>query len=149
MVRRVRRPQAFADLFETLTDRKSGGPFETYKDVMLFCSALGYARHSRVSFEGTLEQIDFSIFQKARKDEAFVYMISLAETLELSIMTEARSDDRLTIFEEYANGGLSILKNVLGTGISPLQAVIRIVQESNEAKASGPPASLKDLIDSS
>lgn len=113
MPRRIKRPKDHEELMDKLINKDSG-IFNTYKDAMMFAACLGYHHNKRVPFPTSAEAILFSVFSGAF-DEALWNMlaISVTDDLDILVSSEEGYDRRLTIFEEYANGGLEILDDMV------------------------------------
>jgi dnd system-associated protein 4 len=117
---RIRIAKDKADLVKSLTlsDNKSS-PFQTYADVIAFAAALGNKRKKRLPLGEISKRepgsIDVDIFVSRGYDMA-IKLIAIAETKNphiLSHLDEKLEAQRLQIFEEYANGGLEILREEL------------------------------------
>ncbi|PNU18660.1 DNA phosphorothioation-associated protein 4 [Geothermobacter hydrogeniphilus] len=107
MADRVRRPVEFDKMLNELRDE---GIFKTYKDALVFAACLGKNRGKRVAFEKSGEPINLQIFS-AEFDQMVLNCIAISENSEPEIMGKDREDEKVRIFEEYACGGLEILKN--------------------------------------
>ena len=130
MPRRVRRPADKESLFKELTDGDDA-IFETYKDLMVCAACIGFSHGSRKPFDRSLEPIAWNIFN-GQTDAAIVNAIALAEEKELDVLleTEDAFDRKLTIFEEYANAGLEMIKQrVLDLPGSALENMLDLVFE--------------------
>jgi dnd system-associated protein 4 len=120
----VRRPKDKEALFTRFVDE---GVFETYRDIMVFGAALGFVRHRQEEFEQTAEPIAWSVFSGAGH-EALVNMIAAVSTGDFNILSDDKLDDRLKIFEEFANGGLNAFNEVLNRSASPpLDIVLELI----------------------
>jgi dnd system-associated protein 4 len=108
MVDRVRRPADFDQILSDLT--VSGGIFKTYKDVLVFAASLGFKRQFKKEFSKTSEPIELHIFH-ADFDQSVLNCIGVAETSDHKILANERDAEKIRIFEEYAYGGLEIMKN--------------------------------------
>ena len=109
MAERVRRPEQFKEMMDQLV--KETGVFRTLKDLMIFSATLGYKRDKRVEITKSAEAIPLQYFS-GQFDQAVMNSIGVAASdFDPSIMGDARSDERVRIFEEYACGGLEILKS--------------------------------------
>ncbi|NJK66774.1 MAG: DNA phosphorothioation-associated protein 4 [Microcoleus sp. CSU_2_2] len=106
-----------ADLVKSLTlsDSRSG-PFQTYADVIAFAASLGNKRKKRLPLGEISKRepgaIDLDIFVSRGYDMA-IKLIAIAETKNPQILSHLDGEleaQRLQIFEEYANGGLEILR---------------------------------------
>jgi dnd system-associated protein 4 len=130
-MRRVRRPKDKKELFDALTEKSKGGIFDSYKDAMLFAAALGANRNEKQPFEKTLEQIDYSIFQGKSDNDVLVLMIGVFGNKDFEIISSEKSDERLTLFEEYANKGLEIIQDKMKElGSNAFNAVLNLIQET-------------------
>src|SRR5262245_40328851 len=109
-VRRVRRPSDKSALLDQLTHE---GPFEAYRDVLGFAASLGFFHGRRVPFEKTAEPIAWETFTNRQGNEMLVDMIAAAVVDDVNILSGDAFEERLRIFEEYANGGLEILQERL------------------------------------
>ena len=126
-----------ADLVKALTVAEGkSGPFQTYADVMVFAAALGLKRKKRISLKETSKRepapIGLEVFMSRGYDSA-MKLIAIAETKDTKILsaTDAIAEEqRLTIFEEYANGGLEILREELrGAGDYLDQLLLMLIDE--------------------
>ncbi len=107
------------------------GPFQTYVDVMLFAAALGAKRKKRVAlveFAKDLDPIRRDYFDN-NKCELVINLLAISETQEQKILAddEKSAQERLTIFEEYANGGLEILQDELRGAVDYAERIILIL----------------------
>jgi dnd system-associated protein 4 len=123
-VRRVRRPKQLESLMDRLTNPKDSGPFDTYRDLLGFAAALGFARNRSQQFEHSSEPIAWETFVNRQGNEALVNMLAAVISDDADILSPGRADDRLTTFEEYAYGGLQILQETLSRSHRPAVDVI-------------------------
>lgn len=137
--RRLSRPRDKDDLLQQLTE---DGPFDEYRDVLVFAAALGWHERRRVALAAKGEPIRWEVATNRRGTEALVNMIAAVESGDPEILAEARFEERLTIFEEYANGGLEILRALLATEPRPaVDVVLELVQRVSRANRA------RDVID--
>jgi dnd system-associated protein 4 len=137
--RRVRRPKDKEQLLSLLTDREKLGPFGSYKDALVFAAALGYANRKSVPFEQSSEPIDWGVFN-GFGDEALVNMLPIAEERRLELLAPEQFDDRLTRFEQYANGGLAMIQQKLaGSTAEPLDVVLELIQSLRNKRGEDEP----------
>lgn len=107
------------------------GPFQTYVDVMVFAAALGVKRKKRVplvEFAKDLDPIRRDYFESNRC-ELLINLLAIAETQEQNILAdnEKINEQRIKIFEEYANGGLEILQDELRGAVDYSERIILIL----------------------
>ncbi|MBV9385528.1 MAG: DNA phosphorothioation-associated protein 4 [Chroococcidiopsidaceae cyanobacterium CP_BM_ER_R8_30] len=93
------------------------GPFQTFVDIMVFAAALGAKRKKRVplvEFAKDLDPIRRDYFDN-HKCDLVINLLAISETQDQKILAQDEESDeqRITIFEEYANGGLEILQDEL------------------------------------
>jgi dnd system-associated protein 4 len=117
---RIRIAKDKAELVKALTSSEGSkaGPFPTYADVILFAAALG-ARHKKRLPVGEISRkepgpIDEDIFV-ARGYDMVIKLLAIVDTKDAKILSfdGKYSENRIQIFEEYANGGLEILRDEL------------------------------------
>lgn len=114
---RIRIAKDKAALVKSLTaSEESNGPFQTYADAIAFAAALGARRKKRVPLSQiSLKEpgpIDLDIFL-SRGYDLELKLLAIAETKDPKIISpsdEIAEEQRAHIFEEYANGGLEILR---------------------------------------
>jgi len=124
MIRRIRRPEQHSDLLSELVDRDDG-VFDTYKDALIFAAAFGAYVGRRESFEKVAEPIDYQIFARHADQLALFDALAVYDREDIEVLSAERTDERLTIFEEYANGGLSEIKEARAQFDQPLQDVVQ------------------------
>lgn len=112
--RRIRRPKEQEDIYKLLTDSSEFGIFATYKDVFMLAGTIGFMEKKRKFFTGSAEGIPWTVFT-LETDETLINAVALAETEDISLLEDDSDafDKKMTIFEEYAAGGLEILNNKL------------------------------------
>jgi dnd system-associated protein 4 len=110
----VRRPRQFEEMLKKLC-QDDGKIFQTYKDALVFSACLGFQHGKRVHFDKTSEPVGLHIF-RGDFDTAIFNCIGLAETNDPAIMGVDREAERISIFEEYACGGLEILESEVYKG---------------------------------
>ena len=124
MVDRVRRPKEFEEFMAELRD---SGAFETLKDILVFAACLGLSRNERASFKDTAEPINLQTFG-AEFDKMVINTIAIKASGDPLIMANSRVDDSVRIFEEYACGGLGIMRNqVSGAYTDKVEALVDLV----------------------
>lgn len=117
---RIRVAKDKADLVKALTTSEgSTGPFPTYADVMVFAATLGMKRKKRVPL-GEISRnepspISFEVFVSRNYDLVFklLAIVQTKDSKVLSTIEPNAEEKRIEIFEEYANGGLEILRDEL------------------------------------
>lgn len=110
MPRRIRRPADKEKVFMAMT-MGDNAVFKTYKALMVCAACIGFAHKQREPFDKPIGPIAWSTFS-GPTDAAVINAIALSETGDLRILLEDEDayNQRFTIFEEYANGGLAIIQ---------------------------------------
>jgi len=118
---RVRVAKDKTDLMRSLTvgERNNNGTFQTYADAIAFAASLGVKRRKRSPLGEIAKRepapISLEVFV-SRGYEPLFYLFAVSETSDTQLLssTEAIAEtQRVEIFEEYANGGLEILREEL------------------------------------
>jgi dnd system-associated protein 4 len=117
---RIRVAKDKADLVKALTTAEgSTGPFPTYADVMVFAATLGAKRQKRVPLaeisRNEPSPISLEVFVSRGYDLVFK-LLAIAQLKDPKILSQIEpnaEEKRAQIFEEYANGGLEILRDEL------------------------------------
>lgn len=130
MAGRVRRPAEFHDMLQELKDK---GIFPTLKDAMVFAAGLGYRRGNRKSFNKSSEPIEIDVF-RGDYDRTIMNILAVDETADPNMIAPSSEEDRVRIFEEYANGGLDILDREIREGKQDWRSgLLALVQREEEA----------------
>lgn len=131
---RIRVAKDKADLVQALVASSNNkGPFQTYADVVAFAAALGKKRHKRIPLTtiSTKEPAPISIeIFVSRGYDPLIKLIAIAQTQQtkiLSVFDSTSEQQRLQIFEEYANGGLSILREELRGAVDYTDRILLIL----------------------
>jgi dnd system-associated protein 4 len=117
---RIRVARDKAELVKSLMAAPdNNSPFQTYADIVLFAAVLGCDRQNRLPLGEISKKepgpISLEIFI-ARGYDPTIKLIAIAATDNINAISPDRGDfeqQRINIFEEYANGGLEILQQEL------------------------------------
>ncbi len=115
MADRIRRPKDFEDFMAKLCKKGEGKTqiFATLKDCLVFCAALGAKHDRKEPFTDSAEPIMLHLFS-GEYDMAFINALAIYDTKDAKVIDPSRENERIKIFEEFASGGLHILKSELG-----------------------------------
>lgn len=120
-MRGIRRSKVHSDLIDTF-DRKNDitehkiFPFK--KATMCYAAILGFKMNKRVRLtESNVDTIEWHTFENGDYTD-YIYLIALAHSKNLDVLrydvkssdSSGYKEDMVTIFEEYANGGLEIMQ---------------------------------------
>ncbi|GAA4297868.1 DNA phosphorothioation-associated protein 4 [Actinomadura luteofluorescens] len=125
-VRDVRAPAERLELIERLTEHDR--PFPSMRDVLVFAAAVGWSQGRSESFEKSIrDRIRWSTMTNRTGTEDLINMIAVAETSDANILSPDRFGERIRIFEEYANGGLIFIENLIAS--QPHRDLITLLAE--------------------
>ncbi|HEY9607229.1 MAG TPA: DNA phosphorothioation-associated protein 4 [Allocoleopsis sp.] len=138
---RIRVAKDKADLVKSLVvSDQTTGPFPTYADVMVFAAALGAKRKKRspLGSISTKEPgpIALEVFA-SRGYDLMLKLLAIADTKDakiLSLFDEKSEEKRIHIFEEYANGGLEILRDELRGAVDYSERLLLILSDERFKK---------------
>ena len=97
-------------------DEKGRKVFETNRDVIKFAACLGWKKDRKEPRGANSLAIPMRIFESS-KDQDLIWLIALMNARDVEILRKDEYHDRereaISIFEEYANGGLSLMSEWL------------------------------------
>ena len=134
-VNRIRIAKDKAELVQALVDiNNPTGPFQTYADVLVFAAALGTKYKKRVPLEAISKEpapISLEIFVSRGYDWP-IKLLAIAEIQDPKILSPydpTAEEQRVIIFEEYANGGLEKLREELRGSVDYLERILLIISK--------------------
>ncbi len=136
MINRVRIAKDKADLVQALLEiKETTGPFQTFADIVAFAASLGakYRKRLPLSEISTKEPapINLDVFI-SRGYDWLIKLLAITTTNDpniLSLYDHEAEKKRITIFEEYANGGLEILRNELKGSADYTERILLIISQ--------------------
>jgi dnd system-associated protein 4 len=139
-----------ADLVVALKEQPTT-PFETYADVMVFAASLGYSRNKLIPFTKSAvqpEAIRLNTFSSRGYDTA-INLLAISHTKNQKVLgnDEESNNEKIKIFEEYANGGLEIIQDRLKGSIDYLDTILLLLaSERNNSQQDDREFDLSDLL---
>jgi len=120
---RARRPQQHERL---LLELQQDARFPAFRDILLFAAAVGFTQGRRVPFTAVAgDPIRYDTLVGPSFADTLVSMIAANEVgNDPEIMDNSRLQERVTIFEEYANGGLEYIQEIVNTRKQPLGLIV-------------------------
>lgn len=112
----VRRSEKFAPLIEKFIHTphpiSEMSLIHTIKDLMFFAALLGFKNKTKKPLSDYEERLVSVAPAEWMNDKNLpvIFAIALADSKDSNILKEEREDEMLSIFEEYINGGFSILE---------------------------------------
>ena len=131
---RVKVAKDKAELVQKLLDAKgTTGAFQTYADVIAFAASLGTRYQQRVPLSEISSSepapVSLEVFI-SRGYDSLIKLIAVVETQDLKILAPqdtAIEEQRVLIFEEYANGGLEKLRDDLRGAVDYTERLLLIL----------------------
>jgi dnd system-associated protein 4 len=122
-----------AELVQKLLDTKgTTGAFPTYADVIAFAASLGAKYEKRIPLAEISKSepapINLEVFI-SRGYDSLIKLIAVAATQEIDILARdsEAEEQRILIFEEYANGGLEKLQEDLRGAVDYTERLLLIL----------------------
>jgi len=140
-IKRIHRASDKEDFIRAITSDQVGVFKEIWK-LLLFAAQIGMSnnrRESLINIESG-KGIDQSTFGNCPSWPGIVYLLSLVETEQSELLsgTQEAEDSRITIFQEYANGGLSVMLDFFKDRPLDLDGILAFI-ESQTIKAAAIP----------
>ncbi|MDG7001118.1 MAG: hypothetical protein JRN15_18645 [Nitrososphaerota archaeon] len=139
--------------YEPLVDLLYGKPlkkannqpiFATKRDLLCFAAVLGFDREKKGPIEAkAVEFVDSRPFENSQEAMNLMYLIGLAVTKDVDSLREENEEKLVEIFEQYADGGLSILQEWLAeTPSDPHgdRAILEALKKHGYLSTTGEPA---------
>jgi dnd system-associated protein 4 len=138
---RVRVAKDKAELVKAIatSQDRDTAPFETYADAIAFAAALGAKRKRRSPLKEISNRepapISLEVFI-SRGYDRLIKLLAVTATQDVKILSPTDPDSegkRLTIFEEYANGGLEILREEFRGAVDYTERLMLVLFEDRSA----------------
>jgi dnd system-associated protein 4 len=139
--RRIHRAKDKEDVIQALM--ASDSPiFKEIWRVLIFAAAVGFwnKKTEVLSSVDSARGIDFQTFQNNSAWPGFLYLMALVETQDSAALTGEvnATEQRITIFEQYANAGLSLIRSRCEAQSYTMDSIMALMLETNpKAEASG------------
>jgi dnd system-associated protein 4 len=132
----INRSRKYEDIVQRLAGQVMPGSdrrlFPTIRELLCFAALLGFSEQRRTPLDKSegVEDISYQQFERGDSED-LIYLIALAEKQDTSILREGEEAACAEIFEEYANGGLAIIKDFLlrAGGEYPDRALMSLLKE--------------------
>lgn len=131
---RVKVDKDKADLVQKLLDSSgTTGVFQTYADIVIFAAAVGMRHRKKIPLQEISQSepapISMEVFI-SRGYEWVINLIAIAHTEDTTILATDNNKmeaQRITILEEYANGGLAKLREELRGAVDYTERLLLIL----------------------
>ncbi|MFT5331046.1 MAG: dnd system-associated protein 4 [Parasphingorhabdus sp.] len=114
----INRSRIHEDMVQMLAVDKLDGAdralFPTIRELLCFAAMLGYSEKRRIPLDRSdgVEDVSYQQFERGDAED-LIYLLALADSRDPEILRDGEESRCAEIFEEYANGGLTILQDVL------------------------------------
>lgn len=122
------------DLFERLVDRQVADArrsiFKTNIDLTVFAAMVGFSRSRLVELKERTNEIPERVFVNQNID-GLVYLVAVLHEKSGDMLRERNESAAWQIFEQYANGGMEVIREVFAEnpndfdGVSSLLSFIK------------------------
>jgi dnd system-associated protein 4 len=148
--RRITYAKDKADIIKRLVaSEESTGPFRLIADVLVFAAALGLKRKRRIPLgDSVAEPIRQDVFDRQGYD-TMMNLVALHADQRPQVLADSdeATNQRASAFEEYANGGLEILREELRGALNTVETVILLINaERIKPEDSGQGFDLAQLV---
>lgn len=139
-MRRIHRATDKEEIIQLLMSEQVGIFKEIWK-LLLFAAQIGYknGRQESLNAIDSGKGIDQSTFGNCPAWPGILYLMSLADTEKTDVLggSSASEDERIILFQEYANGGLSILREFFANRLTDIEGMLDFIeiQSAEQAKA--------------
>jgi dnd system-associated protein 4 len=129
--KRIMRATDKSDLIEDLMSEDIGVFREIWR-LLLFAAQIGIKKGRKEPLKSvdSGKGIDQATFGNSSAWPGILYLMSIAETGDASLLSGDNSgdDQRISLFEEYANGGLSELKEYFAVNALSLDSLLSFIE---------------------
>ena len=105
----VRRSKDYEVMLRDLCQDSEKAIFRSYKDLLVLAACIGFRDRVREPFERSAEPVGMHIF-RGEFDETLFHAMALVETNDPNVMGDNCESQRIALFEEYANAGLTVIR---------------------------------------
>lgn len=134
-MKRIQRANDKEEIIKSLMSDQVGVFKEIWK-LLLFAAQVGMRNDKRLPLKAVDagKGIDQSTFGNCPAWPGVLYLMTLAETQKSDCLsgTEKAEDDRVSVFQEYANGGLEILREFFAGRPLDLDGLIAFIETQRE-----------------
>jgi len=137
-MKRIQRANDKEEIIKSLMSDQVGVFREIWK-LLLFAAQIGMRNDNRLPLKGvdTGKGVDQSTFGNCPAWPGVLYLMTLAETQKSDCLSgsEKAEDDRVSVFQEYANGGLEILRDFFAGRPLDLDGLLAFIETQREESA--------------
>lgn len=134
-MKRIQRASDKEEIIKSLMSDQIGVFKEIWK-LLLFAAQVGMKNNARTPIKAADpgKGIDQSTFGNCPAWPGVLYLMALAETQKSEILSGSQEaeDERVILFQEYANGGLAILNNFFTGRAIDLDGLLAFIETQRE-----------------
>lgn len=133
-IRRIHRAKDKEPTIKALVDDL--GAFKEIWRILLFAALLGVKAQRREKLReiDSGKGIDQSTFGNCSAWPGILHLLALVEAQDAAVLSVASEEGRITLFEEYANGGLSVIAEHFSTASLCLQSLIDLADRFGQTQ---------------
>jgi dnd system-associated protein 4 len=147
--RRIRLPKDKDEFIENLLSSEEGRrPFQYKVDVLAFAAILGATENHKISFsEATKEPIRQEVFDRQGYDTV-MNLLAVYDMGTPAVLSDEDDniEQRASIFEAYANGGLELLRERFKGAADYLNEVLLLINEKKKKEGPEITGDLTELL---
>lgn len=136
-------------LLESLCERKAANTnrpvFKTFIDLIVFSAMIGFSRGRLSPLSERVNEIPQRVFHNQGVD-GLIYLIAVMHANSGEMFREKNESDAWQIFEQYANGGLEIISEILAENPNDFDGVsslLNFIKEEAIAQLSVDPGEVE------
>lgn len=137
-MKRIQRASDKEDIIKSLMSEQVGVFKEIWK-LLLFAAQIGIKNNNRLPLKAADpgKGIDQSTFGNCPAWPGILYLMTLAETQKSESLSGSQEaeDERVAVFQEYANGGLAILQDFFAGRPIDLDGLLAFIETQKEESA--------------
>lgn len=140
-MKRIQRANDKEEIIKSLMSDQVGVFKEIWR-LLLFVAQVGMRNDKRLPLKAVDagKGIDQSTFGNCPAWPGVLYLMTLVETQKSGCLsgTAEAEDDRISIFQEYANGGLEILRDFFAGRLLDMDGLLAFIETQREESAGRP-----------
>ena len=140
-MKRIQRASDKEEVIKSLMSEQVGVFKEIWK-LLLFAAQIGVKNNKRLELKAADpgKGIDQTTFGNCPAWPGVLYLVTLAETQKSESLSGSADaeDERVSVFQEYANGGLAILQDFFAGRLIDLDGLLAFIETQREDSAGRP-----------
>ena len=96
--------------------------WSNFKEFMIFAAMVGFTKNKKEALSKNNIKISFRTYTNT-SDDGYIYLLSLIEKNDTNQLKDSGLKDVISTFEEYCNGGLSIIQTWIDEDPSDIDGI--------------------------